>query len=252
MKGQWLPWLIPAVLLVLGIILYNSGRNYSFFGLIFMALAAVAAVYILLWLLRVDHRMAAKVLTTVFTAFLALGLTVVTVTGVLVGLAARGDPDEECEYVIVLGAKVDGTEPSVTLHERIRAAFEYLTAHPDAIAVVSGGQGKDEGIAEAACMYRELVELGIDPERIWMEDKSTSTRENLNFSLALIGEKAGSRPERICLVSSAYHLFRGSLFAGKCGVEAVTVPAKTGNPVHFLNAFLREIAGVWHYLILGG
>lgn len=252
MKGQWLLWLIPAVLLVLGILFYNGGRNYSFFGLIFMALAAVAAVYILLGLLRVEHRMAAKVLTTVFTAFLALGLTVVTVTGVLVGLAARGDPDEECEYVIVLGAKVDGTEPSVTLHERIRAAYEYLTAHPGAIAVVSGGQGKDEGIAEADCMYRELVELGIDRSRIWVENKSTSTWENLNFSLALIEEKTGSRPERIGLVSSAYHLFRGSLFAKQCGTEAVTIPAKTGNPVHFLNAFLREIAGVWHYLILGG
>ena len=97
-----------------------------------------------------------------------------------------------------------------------------------------------------------LVELGMDPARIWMEDKSTSTWENLHFSLALIEEKTGSRPEQIGLVSSAYHLFRGRLFAKKWGAEAVAIPAKTGNPLHFLNAFLREIAGVWHYLILGG
>lgn len=252
MEGQWLPWLIPAVLLVLGILLYNGGRNYSFFGLIFMALAAVAVVYLLLGLLRVNHLMAAKLLTTVFTTLLGLGLMVATVTGVVIGAAARGNPGEECEYVIVLGAKVDGTEPSVTLRERIRAAYQYLAAHPNAIAVVSGGQGKDEGIAEADCMYRGLVELGMDPARIWMEDKSTSTWENLHFSLALIEEKTGSRPEQIGLVSSTYHLFRGRLFAKKWGAEAVAIPAKTGNPLHFLNAFLREIAGVWHYLILGG
>ena len=101
-------------------------------------------------------------------------------------------------------------------------------------------------------MFNGLTDRGIDPVRIRLEDKATSTWENLNFSLNLIEEETGVRPAQIGLVSSEFHLFRASLFAGECGVEAVGIPGKTGDFIHFLNYYLREIAGVWHYMILGG
>ena len=101
-------------------------------------------------------------------------------------------------------------------------------------------------------MHRELCELGLDPRRLRIEDAATSTWENLNFSLALIEEKTGLRPETIGLLSSEYHLFRAGLFAADCGVEAVGIPATTSWFSIRVNYFLREAAGVWHYLILGG
>src|SRR5699024_4311035 len=119
-------------------------------------------------------------------------------------------------------------------------------------AIVSGGQGLDEPITEAQAMYDELVKLGIDESRIWMEDKATSTWENLNFTLDLIEEKTGVRPEKLGVISSEYHLFRSSLFAKKCGVEFVGIPAPTSQPGQRINHFMREVAGVWHFLILGG
>ena len=101
-------------------------------------------------------------------------------------------------------------------------------------------------------MYRELVMLGIDPKQLRLEDKATSTWENLKFSLDLIEGETGSRPTKIGVLSSEYHLFRASLFAKACNVEFVGIPAKTSRWGQRINHFLREVAGVWHYLILGG
>ena len=100
-------------------------------------------------------------------------------------------------------------------------------------------------------MYEELTRLGVDPERIWLEDKATSTWENLHFSLDLIEEKTGQRPAKLGVLSSEYHLFRASLFARACGVEFVGVPARTSRLSQAVNHFMREVAGVWHYILLG-
>lgn len=250
MKTIW-KWLIPAILILTGCTLRISNAT-SFLGLICFGIAALVSVYYLLALLKKNHPKAAKIMTIILTAFVALGVTVVTVTGIVMADSVTGDTDAECEYIVVLGAKVNGTAPSRTLRERIDAAAEYLKAHPNAVAVVSGGQGADEGISEAQCMFNGLTDRGIDPNRIRMEDKATSTWENLNFSLDLIEAETGIRPAKIGLVSSEFHLFRAALFAEDCGVEAVGIPGKTGEFIHFLNYYLREIAGVWHYMILGG
>ena len=250
MKKLW-KWLIPAFLILLGFTLRVSNAT-SFLGLICWGLAALISAYYLLTLMKKNRPKAAKILTIILTAVVALGVAVVTVTGIVMVDSLSGDPDTECDYIVVLGAKVNGTSPSRTLRERIDAAAEYLKAHPEAIAVVSGGQGPDEGISEAQCMLVGLTDRGIDPGRIRLEDKATSTWENLNFSLDLIEGETGTRPTTLGVVSSEFHLFRAGMFAKECGVEAVGIPAKTGDFIHFLNYFLREIAGVWHYTLLGG
>ena len=101
-------------------------------------------------------------------------------------------------------------------------------------------------------MFDELVALGIEPERIWIEDQATSTWENLTFSLELIEEKTGTRPEKLGVLSSEYHLFRASLLTRDAGAEFVGIPARTSRISQMINHFMREVAGVWHYLILGG
>ena len=186
------------------------------------------------------------------STILCIGLIVVGVTEFFILRASFGQPKETCDYVVVLGAKVRETGPSASLWDRIYGAQDYLEAHPDVIAVLSGGQGADEPMTEAKAMYEKLVELGIDEDRLWIEDQATSTWENLNFSLNLIEEKTGTRPEKIGIVSSEYHLFRASLFADACNVESVGIPAQTSRFSQKINHFMREVAGVWHYLILGG
>ena len=169
----------------------------------------------------------AKITTRVFTVILVLVLLVVAITEAVIIKASFGDPKKSADYMVVLGAKVREDGPSVSLWDRIYGAYDYLQSHPDTIAIVSGGQGDDEPCTEAEAMYLALTDLGIEPDRVWIEPNSTSTWENLNFTLDLIQERTGSRPETLGVLSSEYHLFRSSLFARECGVGFVGVPART-------------------------
>ncbi len=247
-----LKWLLPGLLVVLGILLHIVGHGYAFLGLICFGIAGVLVCYYLIAMLGKNHLVPAKVLRTVLGILLVLGILVVGLTELVVLTAARGSADQSCEYLVVLGAGVRGTEPSVVLQSRIEKACDYLKENPDVICIASGGQGEDEEISEAQCIFDRLVAGGIAPERIWKEETSTSTYENLVYSLALIEEKTGTRPENLGILSSEFHLCRITLFARECGIEdPVCIPARTPWFVLRLNYYLREAAGIWHYILLG-
>ena len=226
--------------------------GYSFSALVCLTLIGIFLFYVFMPLVGLHFPVFARWATRIFTFFLCLGLAVFLGTEAVIIHASFGDPEEEVEYMVVLGAKVNYNGPSVSLMDRIQAAYDYMTAHPQVTAVVSGGQGKDEPLSEAACMYDNLVEMGIDPHRILMEDRATSTWENMQFTLELLQEKTGTRPQKLGVLSSEYHLFRASLFAKACDVDFVGIPASTSRLSQKVNHFLREVAGVWHYILLGG
>ena len=241
-----------AGLAVLAYILKFCLPGYSFSALVCLCLIAVIVFYTFMPLIGLKFPGFARWTTRIVSVLLAFALLIVGGTEAAIIGASFGDPKTPVDYLVVLGAKVNPDGPSVSLMDRIRGAYTYLDAHPEVIAIVSGGQGTDEPTTEAACMHRELVALGIDPDRIWLEENATSTWENLTFSLDLIEEKTGQRPTKLGVLSSEYHLFRASLFAKNCGVDFVGVPARTSRIPQAINHFMREVAGVWHYLLLGG
>ena len=243
---------VCAVLGVMAVYLKFCIPGYSFSALVCLCLIALILFYTFMPLVGLKFPGFARWTVRIFSVILALGLLVVGVTEALVIRASFGDPDKSCQYMVVLGAKVRADGPSVSLWDRIYGARNYLLEHPEVIAVVSGGQGADEPMTEAQCMYDALVALGISPDRIWVEDKAESTWENLNFSLNLIEEKTGARPTEIGVLSSEYHLFRASLFAKACDVGFIGIPAKTSRTSQLINHCMREVAGVWHYILLGG
>ncbi len=247
-----LRWFLPLPFLLLAIVILLELPMYRFSALICAAIAAVLAAFPLLCLLGRAHPGCARVLKALLCSVLIVGILICTVTGAVVLRASSGNPETACDYIVVLGAAVYGSVPSLTLSERINAAYSYLQAHPGTTCIVSGGQGGGETITEALCMYRALTNRGIESSRIWMEDRATSTHENLKFALQLIGERTGSRPETLGIVSSEYHLFRAGLFAAAQDIDAIGIPARTTQLPLRINYTLREIAGVWHYFILGG
>ena len=200
----------------------------------------------------VKHPRFAGIAKRAVTVLLIIGLLIVGVTECFIIEASFGDLREHVDYVVVLGAKVRASGPSVSLWDRIYAAESYLKTHPDAIAVVSGGRGADEPMTEGHAMYDELVKRGIDPERIWIEDRATSTQENITFALDLIEERTGTRPDTLGVLSSEYHLLRAGLMTRDCGVEFVGIPAKTSRASQLINHMMREAAAVWEYIIIGG
>ena len=142
--------------------------------------------------------------------------------------------------MVVLGAQTHGSRPSRTLRERLDKAAEYLTAHPDAFCVVTGGQGADETQTEASVMAAYLEAAGIDPARIAQETQSENTRENLQ-NAAAIAEGRGLDASRVLIVTSEFHLRRASYIAGTLGLCPSQLGSRTTPYILRLNYELREV-----------
>lgn len=177
------------------------------------------------------------------TAFTVLGVGIICFC-LTMGSIITSAKTDACDQntVIILGCAVRGTTPSFTLKSRINAAFDYLEKNPESVAVLSGGQGKHEDISEALCMYNILTEKGIDPKRVYLEDKSTNTYENLTFSKKIIEQNKLS--DNIAVVSSDYHLKRATMLCKKAGfnnVKRISAPSTYFDKPTF---YLRELLGV--------
>lgn len=245
---RWLP-LVP---LAVAVGIFSMIPGCSFAILVCCGTMGVITFYNLAALLKHRFPKTVKWARRLVTVVLCLGLLVAGVTECFIIEASLGDPEAQCQYILILGAKVRHDGPSVSLMDRIRAAYDYMTAHPDVIAIASGGQGMDEPMSEAACIRQHLIDMGIREDRIWLEDQSASTWANLDYSLRLIEEKTGIRPDTLGIVSSEYHMLRSGMMAKDWGIRAVGIPARTSLFSQRFNHFLREIAGVWFYIVIGG
>jgi uncharacterized SAM-binding protein YcdF (DUF218 family) len=143
--------------------------------------------------------------------------------------------------VVVLGCRVYGERASLSMVERLEAAYEYLTEHPESKCVLSGGQGDGENISEAECMYRYLVSHGIDASRLYKEESSTTTRENLLFSRQLI-EEQDLNPV-VAIATSEYHMYRAGMIANALDISWAAVPGKTAIWL-FPTYYVRELYGI--------
>lgn len=149
----------------------------------------------------------------------AAGLVVCGVMSGLMIAAANRVPQGSDLTVVVLGAGINGDRPSAMLADRLTAAADYLKAHPASSCIVSGGRGTNERHTEADVMAAYLEELGIEPERIYREEESRNTQENLAYSLAL-ARKAGL-PTDIVVVTQEFHQYRGQQYAKEAGFTEV-------------------------------
>ncbi|WP_260397985.1 YdcF family protein [Peribacillus simplex] len=151
---------------------------------------------------------------------------------------------ENADYLIILGARVKGSIPSLSLQYRIDKAAEYLTANKHTLAIVSGGKGPGEDISEAKAMQQGLIAQGIEEARIMMEDKSTTTYENIVFSKELIPDTAASG----LIVSNDFHIYRAVEIARKEGLNMKGMPAKTPK-VSLLKSYTREYLAITKYYL---
>ena len=144
-------------------------------------------------------------------AVLALLLAGALAFGALFGAVMYGAYDHiqgEPRLMVILGCQVKPWGPSVLLQDRLDTALAYLEEHPEMTVVVTGGQGDDEPVSEAQCMYDYLTEHGVDGSRIVKEDRSRNTWQNINYTLTLFQDGTVAPAEQILLVSSGFHLTR--------------------------------------------
>ncbi|MDN6623226.1 MAG: YdcF family protein, partial [Bifidobacterium crudilactis] len=133
------------------------------------------------------------------------------------------------DYIIVHGAGLDGTKPTPLLRGRLETALRLWNRQGRSpLLIVSGGQGADEEVSEAAAMKAYLVnERQVPESSVLSEDKSTTTLENLRFSKQIMDAHSGGARYRCALVTSDYHVFRAAEYAHKVGVSADGVGSHT-------------------------
>ena len=193
------------------------------------------------------------------------------------------------DYIIIHGAGLDGPRPTPLLAGRIDKALElWNKQHQHGKFVVSGGQGADEIVSEAQAMRDYLLEKGVSADAILMEDKSTTTWENLRYSLAIINADRATGVDATssaavassgdvtttasdastsndapadsefttAVVTSDFHVFRCAEYAHNLGIKADGIGSHTKG-WYWPTAFIREFiaitkAHLWPYLVIGG
>ncbi len=165
---------------------------------------------------RLWERTWGKASIIVFSAVAAVCIILAAVISVLMIRQAQNYPENGADAVIVLGCRVKPDGASLMLRRRAEAACSYLMENPSAVCIASGGKGSDEPFSEAEAIRDVLIDKGISPDRIIMEDRSTTTAENFAFSCRIMKERGLGG--RVVIATSEFHQYRAMLIAEKNGL----------------------------------
>ena len=235
---------------LIGLMLLLMGDLYNSFG--FLMCAAGGLTLLSAWIMSLRHfsksrsdrirKITRVVKTLTFTAVLLVLLSFFLIEGLIL-THRSGTEAPDANTLIVLGAGLHGNVPSLTLKSRLEVALDYLNTHPDAVAVLTGGQGAGETVTEASAMAAWLMARGVSPHRLYLEEQATDTRENLRFSKAIIEQE--NLPGPVAVLSNGFHLYRAEKLARQAGLDPVqTVGAPI--PVAWLipSVYLREYCSI--------
>jgi uncharacterized SAM-binding protein YcdF (DUF218 family) len=243
--NRWFPRICRIIgtgLVLLGLILsFVFGASFNNFFAILLGFSGL----LMGWVYHRGHgfRLAIHVLLVAVVLFFAL------MAKLMMGVGGKDTASFHEEYAIVLGCGIKGETVSPTLRARLDQAVVYARRNPEAILVVSGGQGGGERISEALAMERYLVAHGIPTARIIREEQSTSTIENLKFSKELLNSKGAFDGTEVTLITSNFHMYRALKAAQGQGIRANSYGV--GVAWYLLpGAFLRETASICKFWLL--
>lgn len=214
-----------------------AGISSAFLG--FWLLSAIGFAVVMIIMIFHKKKNILDVIPTgikiiVCTLLIAGVVFFVTMEGMIIS-KMNSKASDDIEYLVVLGAQVKGSRVTKSLAKRLDAAYDYLVLNPETMVVCTGGQGVGEDITEASAMMNYLIEAGIKKDRIILEDKSTSTYENLKFTLDIL-----DKTKKIAVVTNNFHVYRAMYLADKVGFKDVQgVAGKSDNRL-LLNYMVRE------------
>ena len=133
---------------LLGALLRFVFTAVRFTGFLLWCAAGALVIFALLSRWSKSHRWA-RWCRRVFLLLLAAGFAFFAVLEAWVLSWSRTDRETPVEAVVVLGAGVNGTAPSLSLLTRLEAALDYIQDKPDAPIIVTGSQGPGEAVSEA-------------------------------------------------------------------------------------------------------
>ncbi|PYG90297.1 uncharacterized SAM-binding protein YcdF (DUF218 family) [Ruminiclostridium sufflavum DSM 19573] len=241
-KGKRIILLIIAVIGIIDTVIMAARSGHADTGIILPSAAGVFIIIILVFCnskaYKKNTKFYNKIGKIVLGLFILWVITFAAVVAVLLN-SAVSQGNEKVDSVIVLGAGLKGEKPTLVLQKRLDYALDYLNKNTEATAIVSGGQGIGETITEAEGMKRYLTSHGISGERIFKEEKSTSTYENMVFSKRVFEETTGEKLDKVMIITNDFHMFRAKKLAGRAGLEPYGI--SSGTPWYiYPNVFLRE------------
>ncbi len=233
-------WIFSVLFLAAGVVMLLLPVHMQPTGVVLLLLGLAMGISALLWRRPTKGKQTAieimAVAASAGVVILMAAMGIITSSGAVDWKSA-----EKADYAIVLGAAVqDNGSASRIMRNRLAAAQEFMEKNPDAVVILSGGQGPDEPETEAKCMYDTLVSMGADPNRLVMEGQSHTTRENLRNSWAMIEARGGSR-HAVALITSEFHQRRAAFIADGLNIKTCAVPAHTDRWFYRVNYTLREV-----------
>lgn len=228
--------------------LYNFSPAVSYVFVFFSVLGMAAGAGIILLGIFFPQIMnllkkspIAKITAIIIALILSAFVVFASVFTVKMASAASRDDIPNDAVLIVLGCQIKNSKPGKMLAQRLDAAYDYLAAHPNAVCILSGGQGADEARPEAQAMREYLSHKGIEESRLYTENFSENTKENIENSEKIIRENSLS--QNIAVVTHSFHQYRASEYAKEYGLcaYALNCPADPGVlPTYWL----RELAAI--------
>lgn len=239
--------MMRAILFLIGAALSAAGLFCGWTGSMGLGEAIVVAmgVVFILWSALYDA-CREKAFLRFLKGIFVFVMIIFTVYSVAINIIGRMDNSTGREdYVIVLGAGLNGSDPSAVLKSRLDTAVDYLATNPSAEVIVSGSKGENEAISEAVAMSNYLIENGIGDGRILIEDSASSTYENFALTKDAVAEGT------TVFITNDFHVLRASLMAQLNGVNATHIGAPTPVvqiPVVCARELVAQIAAVRYYI----
>ncbi|MFD9370811.1 YdcF family protein [Streptomyces sp. NPDC060020] len=159
-------------------------------------------------------------------------------------IKVRGDVD----HVVMLGSGlIGGDRVPPLLASRLRKGQQIYEGQlarggRPPLLIVSGGKGSDEKVSEARAMADWLIAEGVPAEHVVLEDRSTTTEENMRFSRELM--EAHDPGYRCVVVTNNFHAFRAAMLARKTGVNGQVLGSPTAK-YYWPSATIREFVAVF-------
>ena len=236
---------IIGILLILYYLILKLMFGFVAFSSVFCMLGIALLVYGYVELkFNIDiWRHIPKIFRIIITTLFTIGLVIfISIESIIIYNGYHHDA-ERPDYLVVLGAGLRGNSISASLLYRLETTLDFHEMYPDVRIVVSGGQGKGENMAEALAMRNFLVDNGVDPSLIIMENKSTDTYENFLYTKEVLEEETGKEGFTITIISNNFHMYRAKFLAKEVGFSTYGYPA----PSHKASAlvfYVREFFGV--------
>ncbi len=192
-----------------------------------------------------DNRFGSIIKTLIFIG----AITFTFITTVITMSSTTDTVNFKENALIVLGGGIHGEEVTRPLAYRLNAAVLYHKKNPDALIVVSGGQGVQELITEAEAMERYLLRHGVAPEVIIREEQATSTYENFLYAKTLLDERL-PKGYKTAYTTNRFHIYRAGRLAKSAGVIASRMQADS-DWITLIPDYLRECCAIIKMWMIG-